>query len=219
MPRRLTTYIARSARASSSSTVGVGSTRSTRATPMLASTDTSRLPQGEGRAEALEQRPRNLAWGPAGPPAAPRTRLRRTARACRHRTAPRGSASRPPSGGRRLRCAPTWSLTALKPSRSRKQMASGRRSRRCSSRAWVTRSTNRARFASPVSWSWNAWWRSSASRSARARASSWLSRTVRNWRSSTRSTITTASTVSTPETGCRLAICQANKAMAPPRGT
>ena len=55
---------------------------------------------------------------------------------------------------------PRLSLTSLKPSRSRNSTATDGVWRLVRSRAWSTRSLNRARLASAVSESWKAWWTS-----------------------------------------------------------
>ena len=95
---------------------------------------------------------------------------------------------------------PSVSLTSLKPSRSMNIAAGSKRSRRARESSCSARSMISARFGSPVSASWSAWWRSwpvfsSTIRSARSRprASTCTS-------SETSSPITTQATNATPAT-------------------
>ena len=72
---------------------------------------------------------------------------------------------------------PRLSFTVLKSSRSRKRTVTGVPRRWASASAWLTRSRNRARLASPVSGSWNAWWVSCSSSRRRSLTSRVLSTT------------------------------------------
>ena len=72
---------------------------------------------------------------------------------------------------------PRLSFTFLKSSRSRKRTVTGLPRRCASASAWLTRSRNRARLASPVSGSWNAWWVSCSSSRRRSLTSRVLSTT------------------------------------------
>ena len=83
--------------------------------------------------------------------------------------------SRSPSAASR-RSPTAWprvSLISLKLSKSRNMTASWVPERRARSSATPSRSRNSARLGSPVSWSWSAWWASSAS--ARLRSIAWVS--------------------------------------------
>ena len=66
---------------------------------------------------------------------------------------------------------PSESLTVLKSSRSRNTTPTPPPSRRARADAWRTRSPNSARFARPVTGSWNAWWESCSSNCARSEMS------------------------------------------------
>ena len=75
----------------------------------------------------------------------------------------RAAARRPRAAARRRRAWPRLSLTVLKSSRSMNSTDRARRRGRCRASACSTRSRNSARFGSPVSASWNAWWVSCSS--------------------------------------------------------
>ena len=161
LPPCLATYMAMSARRSSSSPDGVSSPARTHAVPRLARTVTLRPATTTGSDSAVSRRSASAS----------------TSTSSSHRTANSSPPSRATVSAARVasprrsptatsNASPAWwpkeSLTALKSSRSISTTATPRSWRRCRSSACATRSRNRARLARPVSASWNARKRSCA---------------------------------------------------------